>query len=122
MDQSVYKKSMQFAVRIVRLCRFLNGEKQERVLSKQLLRCGTSIGANLREASYAESTDDFIHKMSIALKEASETEYWLELLYKTDYLTSVQYGRIQNDCSELARMLTAIVKTAKQKRDSEKRP
>ncbi len=118
MNQSVYNKSMQFAVRIVLLCKFLNSEKQERVLSKQLLRSGTSIGANMREASYAESTDDFIHKMSIALKEASETEYWLELLHRTDYLTFEQYGSIRKDCSELAKMLTAIVKTTKQRRDS----
>ncbi len=109
---------MEFAVRIVRLFKYLNGEKQERVLSKQLLRSGTSIGANLREARYAQSTDDFIHKSSIALKEAAETEYWLELLYRTDYLTEEQYGSIRNDCSELARMLTSIVKTTKRNRNS----
>ena len=119
MEQSVHSKSMEFAVRIVRLFKYLNSEKQERVLSRQLLRSGTSVGANLREARYAQSTDDFIHKSSIALKEIAETEYWLELLYRTDYLTEEQYGSIQNDCSELAKMLTSIVKTTKQKREND---
>ena len=116
MTQRVLQKSMAFAVRIVQLSNFVSTEKKERVLSKQILRSGTSIGANLREARYAQSTDDFIRKASIALKEVSETEYWLELLYRTDYLTAEQYESIQADCSELAKMLTAIVKTTKKNR------
>ena len=118
MEQDVYQKSMTFAVRIVRLSKYLNSEKKETVLSKQLLRSGTSIGANLREARYAQSTDDFIHKSSIALKEAAETEYWLELLYRTDFLTVEQYNSIQGDCSEITKMLTSIVKTTKRNRSN----
>ena len=79
-----------------------------------MLRSGTSIGANVREAVYAQSRKDFTSKMSIALKEASETEYWLELLFKTEYLTNEQYNSINLDCSEVAKLLTAIVKSAKQ--------
>ena len=113
MGNTVLQKSMDFAVRIVRLYQYLCSEKKEFVMSKQLLRSGTSIGANLREAKYAQSTNDFISKNSIALKEASETEYWLELLFKTDYLTENEYQGINNDCSEIAKMLTAILKTTK---------
>ena len=100
----------------MRLCRYLREEKKEYVLSKQLLRCGTSIGANVHEAKYAQSTDDFISKNSIALKEAAETEYWLELLYETEYLTKTAYDSIAEDCSELVRLLTAIVKTTKDRK------
>ena len=82
-------------------------------MSKQLLRSGTSVGANLREAKYAQSTDDFIHKNSIALKEISESEYWIELLYKTEYLSQKEYMDISRDCSEIAKLLTSIVKTTK---------
>lgn len=82
-------------------------------MSKQLLRSGTSVGANLREAKYAQSTNDFISKNSIALKEIAETKYWLELLFKTAYLTENEYGAINDDCSEIAKMLTAIIKTTK---------
>lgn len=111
----IYRKSLDFAVRIVRLFQYLCDEKKEYVMSKQLLRSGTSIGANLCEAKYAQSTADFISKNSIALKETSETEYWLELLYKTDYLTRKEYDAINADCSELAKLLTAIVKNNKRK-------
>ena len=114
MKNSVVRdKSMDFSVRIVRLYQYLVSEKKEYVLSKQLLRSGTSIGANIREAVYAQSTSDFISNMSIALKETSEAEYWLELLTKTEYLTGEQYDSMQNDCGEIARLLTAIVKTSK---------
>ena len=105
--------SLGFAVRIVRLYQFLCDVKKEFVLSKQLLRSGTGIGANVREAIYGQSKNDFIAKMSIALKEASETEYWLELLYKTDYLDEKQYMSIKNDCSKIVRIITSIVKTTK---------
>lgn len=113
MGNTVLQKSMDFAVRIVRLYQYLCNEKKEFIMSKQLLRCGTSVGANLREAKYAQSTNDFISKNSIALKEISETEYWLELLYKTKYLTEREYQAINADCSEIAKMLTAIIKTSK---------
>ena len=110
----VAEKSMNFAVRIVNLSRYLCDERREFVLSKQLLKSGTSIGANIREAIYGQSRKDFLSKMSIALKEASETEYWLELLSKTEYLTEEQYQSVQNDCKELAKLLTAITRAAKQ--------
>ena len=107
------EKSMTFAIRIVKLYQYLSTEKKEYVLAKQLLKSGTSIGANVREAVYAQSKADFVSKMSIALKEASESEYWLELLYKTEYLTIEQYESIRSDCSEVAKLLTAIVKSSK---------
>ena len=113
-DNILLTKSKAFAVRIVRLCQYLREEKREFVLSKQLLRCGTSIGANVHGGKYAQSTDDFISKHSIALKEASEAEYWLELLYETEYLTKPEYDSIASDCSELARLLISIVKTTKE--------
>ena len=112
-DNVLLSKSKAFAVRIVRLCRYLQEEKREFVLSKQLLRCGTSIGANVHEGKYAQSTSDFISKNSIALKEAAETEYWLELLYTTTYITQTEYDSIAADCSELVRLLSSIVKTTK---------
>ena len=113
MGKTALEKSMDFAVRIVRLYQYLCREKKEFVMSKQILRSGTSIGANLREAKYAQSTNDFISKNSIALKEVSETEYWLELLFKIDYLTEKEYNAINADCSELAKLLTSIIKTTK---------
>ena len=112
-DNIILSKSKSFAVRIVRLCRYLQEEKREFVLSKQLLRCGTSIGANVHEGKYAQSAGDFISKNSIALKEAAETEYWLELLHTTDYITQAEYDSIAADCSELVRLLSSIVKTTK---------
>ncbi len=108
-------KCMDFAVRIVNLCRHLCDEKREYILSRQLLRSGTGAGANFREAKYAQSSADFISKCSIALKEIAETEYWLELLHRTDYLTEKEYASIQNDCSEIVRLLTSIVNTSKRK-------
>ena len=110
---AIYEKSMAFAVRIVNLYKYLESEKREYVLSKQLLRSGTSIGANVREGTYSQSRADFRAKMSIALKEAAETEYWLELLTKTEYLTSEQHESIGADCSEIVRILTSIVKSSK---------
>ena len=110
---AILEKSMDLAIRIVKLYKFLREEKQEFVISKQLLRSGTSIGANVREAVYGQSKGDFVSKMSISLKEASETEYWLELLYKTDYLTKEEYKSISDDCGETAKLLTAIVKSSR---------
>ena len=106
-------KSMAFAVRIVNLYKYLKEEKLEYVMSKQLLRCGTSIGANVKEALRAQSKADFNTKMHIAMKEASETEYWLELLRKTDYLTKAQADSMLKDCIELLKILIAITKTIK---------
>ena len=113
-DNVVLWKSMEFAVRIVKLYGYLCDEKREHIMSKQLLRSGTSVGANIRESVYAQSDNDFISKMSIALKEASETAYWLELLDKTDYLTSEQYESIQADCTELLKLLTTITRKRKE--------
>ena len=112
-DNAVRDKSMSFAVRVVRLYQYLSEEKKEYVISKQVLRSGTSIGANVREAQQGQSKRDFTAKMSIALKEVSETEYWLELLRETDYLNEEEYQSIQKDCGEVAKLLTAIVKSAR---------
>jgi four helix bundle protein len=114
-DNVVKTKSFLFAVRVVKLYKFLTEEKKEFTISKQLLRSGTSIGANVREAEHAESKADFIHKLSISLKEANETEYWLDLLNETNYLKSSEYISIQNDIKEILKLLTSIIKTSKQK-------
>ena len=113
---AVREKSMKLAVRIVRLYQYLSEEKKEYVMSKQLLRSGTSIGANVREALQGQSKRDFTAKMSISLKEATETEYWLELLYETGYLTKEQYDSISADSGEISRILTAIVKSTRDDR------
>ena len=107
----VYDKSFQFAIRIVKLYRFLTDNKREFVLSKQLLRCGTSIGANVADAEKGQSPADFYAKMSIALKEANETKYWLRLLHATDYLTNQQFVSLDTDIKELIALLVAICKT-----------
>ena len=105
------EKSKAFAVRIVHLYRFLCDEKKELVLSRQLLRAGTSIGANLAESECAISRNDFLSKVYIALKETSETLYWLELLYKTDYLSQNQFESMAKDAEELRKMLSATTRT-----------
>lgn len=115
-DNIILSKSKAFAVRIVRLYQYLCNDKKEFVLSKQLLRSGTSIGANVKEAVRGQSKPDFISKMSIALKEAAETEYWLELLYETDYLDETQFQSIYTDNQELLKILTSIVKSSKERR------
>lgn len=112
-DNVVLEKSKKFAIRIVKLYQFLS-DKKEFVMSKQILRSGTSIGANITEGNYAQSHADFVSKMSIALKEAAETEYWLELLINTDYITEKQFISLHNDCAEIIKLLTAILRTAKQ--------
>lgn len=107
------KKSLEFAIRIINLYKYLSDEKKEYVLSKQLLRSGTSIGANIREGAFAQSTPDFISKMSIALKESNESLYWLELLNKTAYITDTEYDNLYKDCEEILKMLHATVRTSK---------
>lgn len=105
-------KSFVFAVRIVNLNKYLV-EKKEHTLSKQLLRSGTSIGANVAEAEQAQSRADFISKMSIALKETSETKYWLRLLKETDYISENEFQSVFNDCVELEKLLVSIIKSSK---------
>ena len=111
--QSVREKSMAFAVRIVKLSKYLNSEKREYAIANQVLRSGTSIGANIAEAESGVSKKMFTAKMSIALSEASETAYWLELLKQTGYLTEREYESMARDCKELLRMLMSIVKTSR---------
>ncbi len=113
MEETVESKSFRFAVRIVKLCKYLNTGKREYVLSKQLLRAGTSVGANIAEAEQAQSRADFIAKMNIALKEAVETNYWLRLLEASDYLAKDEFSSIHSDCRDLEKMLTVIIKSAK---------
>ena len=114
MRENIIKdKSFQFAIRIVNLCKFLNNSKKEYILSKQLLRSGTSIGAMIRESEHAESKADFIHKLAIAQKETNESLYWLELLYKTDYITQEEFKSLNLDAVELIKLLTAILKSSK---------
>lgn len=108
-------KSMDFAVRIVNLYKYLYFDKNERVLSKQLLRSGTSVGANIREANEAVSKKDFLNKMYISLKEIKESEYWIELLKRTNFISEKEYLSILNDCKELCKILTAITKTTAEK-------
>jgi len=112
-NNTIKEKSFKFALRIVKLYQFLV-DKKEFVLSKQLLRSGTSIGANVREAEHAESKADFIHKMAISLKEANESDYWIELLYQSSYISATEYSSIKPDIVELIKLLTSIVKTSKQ--------
>ena len=107
------EKSFAFALRIVQLYKYLTTEHKEYVLSKQVLRSGTSIGANIEEAKHAQSKIDFVHKLSIAQKEASETNYWIRLLSKSDYLNAKLAKSLLDDCDEIQRMLTASIKTSK---------
>ena len=111
---SLRNKSYLFAVRIVKLPQYLQGEKREFVLSKQVLRSGTAIGALIREAEFGQSKADFSSKMSISLKEANETEYWLSLLKDTEFICEKEYMSLQGDCSELIAMLVSTVKTSRQ--------
>ena len=106
---------MDFAVRCVNLYKYLSEEKKEYVISKQVYRSGTSVGANIRESRNAQSPADFVNKLNIALKEADETQFWLELLYRTDYITKTEYTSINKDIDEIISMLTSSIKTSKQK-------
>ena len=111
----ILDKSKAFAVLIIKLYKYLCDDKKEFTLSKQLLRSGTSIGANVKEAIRGQSKPDFISKMSIALKEASETEYWIELLYETEYINRTQFKSIYADNQELIKLLMSIVKSSKER-------
>ena len=109
----VRDKARNFAIRIIRLFKYLSEDRKEFVMSKQLLRAGTSIGANLAEQEFAISEADYLNKTSISLKEAAETAYWLDLLHETGYLKESEYLSIQRDCNELIKMLVASVKSIK---------
>ena len=113
MKSIVEEKSYKFALRIIKLFKYLRENKIDYVLCKQILRSGTSIGANIKESSQAESTSDFIHKLSVALKETSETEYWISLLYDTELIDKRSYNSIINDCKEILKLLTSIIKTSR---------
>ena len=114
MKENIIKtKSFDFAIKIIKLFQLLQSEKKEYVLSKQLLRSGTSVGAMIRESEFAESKLDFIHKMAIAQKEINETLYWLELLQNTEYLTKEQFDIIYKDAVEIIKLITSIIKSAK---------
>jgi four helix bundle protein len=114
MNYTVEEKRFAFAIRIVNVYKYLTTDNKEYVLSKQLLRCGTSIGANITEAQQAQSRADFISKLSISLKEAHETDYWLRLLHATSFLSETEFLSLINDCREIEKMLTSIIKTSKQ--------
>lgn len=113
MDNVIQVKSYAFAIRIVNAYKFLTNDQKEYVLSKQMLRSGTAIGALVAEAHHAQSSADFLNKMNIALKEANETSYWLSLLKDTDYLSEQTYNSISIDCKELVALLVSIVKSVK---------
>ena len=113
-ESLIEEKTFMFAKRMVKAYQYFSANKKEFVLSKQLLRSGTSIGAMVQEARFAQSKADFINKLSIALKEANETEYWLKLLYKTEYLSQSQYNSMNADIQELIGILVAICRTAKE--------
>ena len=117
-DSVILKRSKAFALRIIKLYKHLNEVKREHLLSKQLLRCGTSIGANVKEAIYAQSKADFTAKLFIAQKECAETEYWLELLYESDYMSKSEFDSIYGDCEELMNMIVASTKTLQGKNNS----
>ena len=113
MDNIVEEKSFRFAIRVVNINKLLCSQRKEYVLSKQLLRSGTSIGANIAESQNAQSRADFLSKLEIALKETSETKYWLRLLHATDYLTDSEFNSIFSDCIELEKILVSIIKSTK---------
>ena len=112
-DNVILTKSKAFALRVIKLYKYLCGKRMEFVMSKQIMRSGTSIGANVREATRAQSTPDFISKMNIALKETEETCYWLELLHESEYLDERAFNSLYNDSMELLKILASIVKTSR---------
>ena len=118
----VYDKSLAYAVRTVNLYKYLSEQKRETVMSKQLLRSGTSIGANVSEALNAESDSDFIHKLAIAQREVNETAYWLSLLVKTEFLTTQEYQSMSSDTDELRKMIASIILTKKENIQLAKKP
>lgn len=109
----VGEKSMAFGKRIAKCYRYLKDKKKETVMSKQLLRCGTSIGANVREGLYAQSRKDFISKLNIALKESGETDYWLDIIHSAEYFSEEEYLSLKEDNDELLKLLTSIIKTTR---------
>ena len=109
-ENVIMRKSFAFSVRIVNLYKYLSEQKKEYVISKQIYRSGTSIGANIAEAQRAQSTADFVAKMKIALKEANETQYWLQLLHETNYITEKEFTSVHNDLLEILKILTSICK------------
>ena len=109
----IKEKSYAFALRMIKAYKFLTAEQREFILSKQMLRSGTAIGALIREAEFAQSSADFIHKLSIALKEANETEYWLSLLKDSEYISESSFQSVHSDCIELIKLLTSIITTSK---------
>ena len=113
MDDVLRDKSYSFALRIVKLCKYLRSKQKEYVLSKQVLRSGTSIGALIREAQYAQSPKDFINKLSVSLKEANETDYWLNLLKDASYISEEMHESIGPDVIELIKILTSSINTTK---------
>ncbi|HAS43404.1 MAG TPA: four helix bundle protein [Microscillaceae bacterium] len=120
-ENPLKEKSYQFAIRIVRLAQYLQNGHKEFVLSQQILKSGTAIGALIREAEFAQSKSDFIHKMNVSLKEANETEYWTCLLKDTDYIPQKLFESLQNDVKELIAMLVSTIKTSKMNPNSSKR-
>lgn len=118
-NNALKDKSLLFAVRCVNLYKLFCDERKEFVLSKQMLRSGTSIGANISEALCAESNKDFIHKLHIAYKEANETQYWFEVMLKSNLINDIEYTSINNDLAELLALLTSIIKTSKKKQLSD---
>ena len=115
MANAIQDKSRAFAIEIINCYKFLVEEQHEYVLSKQLLRSGTSIGANTRESKNAQSRNDFLNKLCIALKEADETDYWLDLLHATYYIDDKMYDALANECKEIIKILTSIIKTLREK-------
>ena len=114
-DNILHIKSYAFAIRSVNLSRYLNMEKKEYILSKQILRSGTSIGALVSESEFAQSTADFINKLTIGLKEANETKYWINLLYDTQYISQTMYDSLVSDIKEVISLMVSIIKKLKNK-------
>ena len=112
-NNALADKTTAFAIRIVKCCKYLQEDRKEYIMSNQILRSGTSIGANIHEGIYAQSRADFVSKMSISLKEASETSYWLDLLHKTDYLSDVMFDSLKIEMDEIMRIIISSIKTAK---------
>ncbi len=113
MKDPLRNKSYAFSIRIVKLAQYLQGEKKEFVLSKQVLKSGTAIGALIRESEFGQSKADFINKLSISLKEANETEYWVSILKDTNFIDQKVFESLQSDCKELIAMLVSSIKTAR---------
>ncbi len=116
MSESIMlNKAKELAVKVIKLCRIIREKERETVLTNQLLKSGTSIGANIHESKYAQSSADFVHKMQIALKECYESEYWLELMNKSGYIDDVEYNDLNNECGQIRRMLISSINTLKNK-------